>query len=114
MADIATYAGDTTVVDYVVTVDGAAVNLTGLTLRWAARRNYGDAVPVIAKETGQGITHTDPPNGKAQLKLLPADTAGLAESGLTTLIWALRLYDGADVYTVATGLLTVQPVAQRS
>ena len=70
MADIATYAGDTTVVDYVVTVDGAAVNLTGLTLRWAARRNYGDAVPVIAKETGQGITHTDPPNGKAQLKFV--------------------------------------------
>jgi len=113
MSDITTYAGDTTTVDYTVMLDNQPVDLTGLTLRWAARRSYGDAEAVIEKETGSGIVHTDTANGRARLTLLPADTAGLAVSSPATLVWALRLYDSNNIYTVATGLLVVQPVAQR-
>ena len=113
MSDITTYAGDTTIVDYTVILNGAAVDLTGLTLRWAARRAYSDSAPAIVKETGSGIVYTDAAHGKVRLTLRPADTASLAISSPTTLVWALRLYDGSDVYTVATGQLIVQPVAQR-
>ena len=113
MSDITTHAGDTTVVDYTVTLDGAPVNLTGLTLRWAARRSYSDSEAVIEKSTGSGIVHTDAAKGQARLTLSPSDTASLAVSGPAALVWALRLYDGGDVYTVATGLMTIQPVAQR-
>jgi hypothetical protein len=113
MSDITMYAGDTTTVDYTVTLNGAAVDLTDLILKWAARQSYGDAKAVIEKGTGAGIVYTDAANGKAQLTLLPADTMNLAVSRPMTLVWALRLYDGTDIYTVATGLLTIQPVAQR-
>jgi hypothetical protein len=113
VSDITTYAGDTTTVDYTVMLNGEPVDLTGLTLKWAARRSYGDTEAVIQKETGDGITHTDPQAGKARLTLLPADTASLAVSTTCTLVWALRLYDGSDVYTVATGMLVINPVAER-
>jgi len=113
LSDIVMYAGDTTIADYTVSLNGTPVDLTGLTLKWAARWKPGDSVPVIEKATGSGIVHIDAVNGKARLTLVPADTAALAVSSVAILVWALRLYDASDIYTVATGLLVIEPAAQR-
>jgi len=113
MNDIAIYAGDTVIIDYTIILNDAVVDLTGLTLKWAARLHYGDEIPAIEKVTGNGIVHVDAKNGKARLTLMPEDTANLAVSSTATLVWALRLYDNDNIHTVAAGLLIVQPVAQR-
>ena len=102
METITIHAGDTVKINYTVMLNGAPVNLTGLTLKWAARRSFSD------------ITYTDPANGIAQVTLLPSDTASLAVSVPATYYWTLRLYDGTNVYTVAEGVLEVHPVAQRA
>jgi hypothetical protein len=111
VSGIAIYAGDSLAVDYTITLDGVAVDISTATLAWEAKYSYSDLVPVIQKTTGAGISHTNPTAGLATLRLLPADTSALATDSPVTLVWSLRLFAGDDVYTVATGLLVVEPAA---
>lgn len=91
-----------------VTQNGVALNITGKTIRFAAKRQYSDASPLIAKATGGGITVTDGPNGKAEIEIAPADTEAMANTK-TVLVCDLLMVDGLREYHLAGGTLTVLP-----
>jgi hypothetical protein len=79
MPDLEMFRGNDRTFTLTVARDGRAVDLTGATLRWKARKSVKDldADAVINKATGNGITITDPPNGIVDLTLLSADTKSL-------------------------------------
>jgi hypothetical protein len=72
------YKGDTRNISVSVEDDdGAAVDLTGATIKWAAA-NTPTSVAVISKQTGgSGISITDASGGVFVITLQPADTASL-------------------------------------
>jgi hypothetical protein len=112
MADLAMTRGTTALVTLTL-VDGAgaALDLTGTTLRFTAKRSLRDAQAdaVIAKVTGAGITHRTPQSGGiADVAIAPADTSGLAPHPIA-LAYDVELVSGADVYSTETGTLTVSP-----
>jgi hypothetical protein len=115
--DLGTMArGDDKTITIAVSDAGGAVDLTGTTLWFTAKRSLAEADPgLFQKRTGSGITHRAQVGadlGKADVAIAPADTAGLP-AFRTTLLWDVQLVDGATgkVYTVASGTLTVDPDA---
>jgi hypothetical protein len=91
--------------------DGAALDLTGTTLHFTAKRSLRDAQAdaVIAKVTGAGITHRTPQSGGiADVAIAPADTSGLAPYPIA-LAYDVELVSGVDVYATESGTLTVSP-----
>lgn len=90
---------------------GAAVDLTGATLKFLAKRSVGDAdgAAIITKTyPSGGIVVTTPASGVAQVQVLSADTQALANEE-TVLYWELQVTSAANPYTVAGGLLTMEP-----
>lgn len=81
--NIADYvAGDSLVIELTVRdARGAAVDLTGATIRWGmapvAVRQVGD--PVVTKTVGAGIEVTDAPKGKCRITLGAGDVADPGE-----------------------------------
>jgi hypothetical protein len=70
-------AGDTkTLVVTVRDAEGTAVNLTGSTIKWQAKRSLGKAAS-LSKVSASGITLTDPTNGEFSVALDPSDTEDL-------------------------------------
>jgi hypothetical protein len=57
--------------------NGAALDLTGMTLTYALSRTAEDASPLITKTIGSGITVISAAGGQIQIDLLSADTASL-------------------------------------
>lgn len=108
--DLSMRRGDTLRIDHTVTQGGAALNLTGKTLRFTAKRSHadGDAAAVFTKMIGSGITVTNAVGGLASTTISPADTSGLPALA-QLLVWDLQLVDGSNVYTVETGTLLVSP-----
>jgi hypothetical protein len=112
MAALTMTRGSTALVTVTV-IDGAgaALDLTGTTLRFTAKRSLRDAQAdaVIAKATGAGITHRSPESGGiADVDIEPADTSGLAPYPIA-LAYDVELVSGADVYATESGTLTVSP-----
>ncbi len=114
MADHTLRRGDAATITVTV-VDGnlAALDLTGKTLRFTAKRSVKDAqaAAVLAKVTGSGITHQTQSGatlGKADVAILPADTSGLPAHP-TTLVYDVQLTDGTNPYTTETGTLSILP-----
>lgn len=98
-------SGDTITITVTVTDSaGAAVDLTGASIRWSARK-LGEADNAIEKTTSAGeVELTDPTAGEFEVVLEPADTASLAgvyqhESEITDV--------AGGVTTVATGAMTL-------
>ena len=110
MADFTMKRGDTLPINHTVTDGGAAVNLTGKSLRFMAKRSVADAdsAAVITKTIGSGITVTNPTGGLAQTLISPADTTGLPAIA-QLLQWDLQMVDGSNVYTLESGTLLVSP-----
>lgn len=92
------------------TSNGQPFDLTGATLKFLAKRRAGDADAgaVITKTDGDGIVVPLPTNGVAQVQILEADTAALANEE-TVLVWELQVTSSANPFTVAGGLLTIEP-----
>lgn len=90
---------------------GAAVNLSGCTLRFTAKLVATDtdaASTAIKKYTGSGVTHINEAAGTYRVTLTPADTSSLTAT--TVYVWDLQLTDGSSqVFTVADGTLTILP-----
>lgn len=101
--------GDT--LDFKVTVkEGATpMNLTGLLDAWMTAKSditHTDANAVFVKRLGTGITVTNATGGEMKVKVAPADTNSLAP-GLK-LYYDLQIKTSAsDIYTLATGTLTI-------
>lgn len=98
-------SGDNITVGVTVTdADGAAVDLTGATIRWSARK-LGEAANAIEKSSGAGeVELTDPTAGEFEVELEPADTDDLEgvfqhESEITDV--------AGRVTTVAIGAMTL-------
>lgn len=101
--------GDTSFIDFAVTLGGSPQNITGWALWFTAKRRVGDADPgVLQKSTnGGGVTITNAVGGLGTVTVAPADTTALPEER-TTLYADLQGRDGAgNIFTLSTGLLTV-------
>jgi hypothetical protein len=99
--------------------DSGPVDLTGKTLRFAAKLSFTDPdPPLIDKATGNGITHLDQgvaaTKGRAILKLVAADTSALDPDRTTVLYYQTRLVIGSDPYVVEAGKLACEPVVDRT
>lgn len=73
-ANISFYKGE----DITLTVTMSPVtNITGWTLQFMVKKQYGDATAQITKTVGSGITITDATNGVFTVAIARADTSGL-------------------------------------
>jgi hypothetical protein len=89
--------------------DGAALVLTGGTLRFTVKTRASDLDndAIIAKSTGSGITHTDPTGGLAQLVVAAADTSAVTKT-LRGLKWDLQFTSASgEVYTLQEGTMDI-------
>jgi hypothetical protein len=99
--------GTTKLVNFTVTLDDVAVNLTGTTLRFEARQTYLSDT-LIEKHTGRGITITDAAAGECQVKINAADTASFTQT-THNLKYDLRYTAGTESHIVAVGTLVIRP-----
>jgi hypothetical protein len=103
------WRGDTEVFDAAITVAGVAVNITGCSLKFTAKRSLqdSDADAVFQLATPSEIVITDGPNGLCQITVASADTSGLL---VPTLCYCdLQLVDTlGNVSTTATGTLLIK------
>lgn len=75
--DFEMFSGEQKELAIAITDDaGAAVDLTGVTVRWSLARTARSA-PLIEKVTGDGIVVTDAAGGACTVTLVPADTEAL-------------------------------------
>lgn len=91
--------------------NGQPLNLTGAGLWFTVKRSHQetDAQAVVRKTIGQGITVVDAAAGRADVRLLPADTAALPGQRLT-LVWDCQVKDAAGLVSTAdSGQLVVEP-----
>lgn len=106
MADFTMYAGDTKVLSVTVLDEaGAAVNITGTTIRWWLAKNAKKTGldVLIKKDTVDGITITDGPAGKFEVTLASSDTEGLKGS----YYHEAEVDDSGTISTVLTGKATI-------
>lgn len=99
MANLSIYRGDTVSFTSAVKRSGVAVNLTGATLWFTAKRLISDidANAVIAKTSGSGIVVLSAVDGTYRVDLLPADTASLTKT--TQLYYDVQLKESNGVVT---------------
>lgn len=103
------WRGDTEVFDAAITVAGVAVNITGCSLRFTAKRSLSDADAdaVFQLVTPTEITITNGPGGLCQITVASTDTDQLL---VPTLCYCdLQLVDTLNnVSTTATGTLLIK------
>ena len=88
---------------------GQAIDIDGMSIVWGIYR-VKDKVIVLQKETGDGITITDPAEGLFDIVLTPAETRYL---GGESYYHEAVVIDGDDQSTVLFGVITIHksPVA---
>lgn len=101
------FRGDAAGWRFPVTLDGAAVDVTGASVRFTAKRlpTDADGSAVITRTVGSGVTLTDPTNGVITVVLDPDDTDALEVP--VTLLWDLQVTSGGLPRTVAHGTLAI-------
>jgi hypothetical protein len=108
MSEFRMFRGDDRVLTVTIIEEGGPLDLTGVLLRFTAKRKLTDADSdaVISKATGDGISHgMDPTLGIATVTLDAEDTEGEAPGPLR---WDVQLTDGDGlVRTIATGRLVL-------
>lgn len=108
-----------------LTITVANLSASGLNAfndaRFTAKRDVGDAdtLAIINKRLAAGITITTDGNattpGVLSVAIAAADTQGLPSGYPVALSYDVRLYDAlGDAYTVASGVLTVEPTATQA
>ena len=104
------WRGDTEVFDAAVTVSGVAIDITGCSLRFTAKRNLNDtdAEAIFQITTaGGGIVITNGPAGLAEITVASADTAPVTQA--IKCYCDLQLVDTfSNVSTTTTGTLTIK------
>lgn len=108
--DFPLVAGDSHLIEFAVTENGVAADLTGATaLRWGCVKRRADGTftgaAVVTKALGSGVEITDAAGGVIQVTLDPDDTAELPAGAY---YHELELTDaGGAVITLATGTLNL-------
>jgi gamma-glutamyl:cysteine ligase YbdK (ATP-grasp superfamily) len=96
--------GDTLILEFTVTENSTAKDITGATVKWQAARTVTSA-SVVSKSTGSGITLTDPTNGVLQVSIASADTKDLSA---TEYHHELEVTDASsNIHTAAVGTMTL-------
>lgn len=106
------YTGSRSLVVTVTDAAGAAVDLTGTSARFMAKRNRADADAdaVISKSTGSGITLASPQTGATKGVAYIAIAAGdTDELEARPYYCELEATDSVGVITLATGALVIEP-----
>ncbi|WP_141500961.1 hypothetical protein [Paenibacillus luteus] len=85
-----------------VTVTVADVDLTGATVKWAAKKSIYNTEHDVYKDTESGVVITEP--NKFVITLVPADTAALSGGYYHE---AVLTDASGNVSTVLTGKLTI-------
>jgi hypothetical protein len=108
--------GDTPIFDIaVVDVNGDPLDVSSAYVWFTAKYNYGDLDDdaVFQKTVGNGIFLTNSAYGEMSIQLDSSDTAAILDK--TRLKYDVQIKDiSGSVYTVATGLLSVEPDVTRS
>jgi hypothetical protein len=102
--------GDTVAITITVTLAGVAVDLTGASVWFTAKRHLtdADASAVFQLTVGAGIVLTNAAGGVATATILPAHTSGLTGES-TRLHFDVQVKPAAGtVHTVARGALVVR------
>lgn len=89
---------------------GAAVNLTGKTLKFSVKRNARDTdanAVMVLSTPGSGIAVVSAANGTATLTIAPANTSGL-ENFDQFCRYELVLKDGTAVYPLDAGSFVIR------
>jgi hypothetical protein len=110
------YRGDTHILDMSVSQAGEAVNLTGYTITFTAKKDIkdADAAPTtIQKTLGSGIVVLDAPTGKIRITLNSADTATFPDV-VTTYVADVQIKKDGITTTVASGTITITPDVTRT
>jgi hypothetical protein len=107
--DFDIYYGNTKVIDLTITADGEAVDLTGMDLVFTAKVDHNSPALIQVDTDDGGIVVTSAVDGEARLTLTPTETE-LLENKVYAVVYDVKLVDGANVYTVLTGRLMVNPV----
>lgn len=97
--------GDTIVLRATVTRSSSALDITGCTAKFTARRYSGSDI-LIQKTTSNGIALTTPASGILTVTIEPQDTASFTEDLILAAEIELTETDGR-VTTVARGKLMV-------
>lgn len=108
--------GNTVPITVVITVDGAPYDLTGCTLFFTGKTDLSQADDdaLFEKETGNGITHINIPEGRAKIVLPAAETYDAPIDETIYCDIQLKTADG-EIYTVASGKLTfLEDVTRRT
>ena len=111
MSNFAITRGDTVEFSASITLGGVALNITGASLWFTAKKQFIDADEdaVFQKTIGDGITVTNAASGLITIAIDPEDTEELSNVK-TQLQYDLQMKDSEDkVYTVASGTLVVNP-----
>ena len=90
--------------------NGAAINLTGASLTWAAypagTAKTGAPVAFLTKTVGSGITVISAPAGTIELAFTPVQTVDKAGS----YPWELELVEaGGDTWLAGSGTMRISP-----
>ncbi len=103
LANISFYKGE----DVVLTVSMTPTTaISGWTLQFTMRTQYGDPTALVTKTNGSGIAITDSVNGVFTVSLASADTAGL---DLRAYVYDIQRIDSGARTVLTIGNLTLLP-----
>jgi hypothetical protein len=89
-----------------ITQDGVALDLTGMTVSWAAKSAHSDTAFALGP---YNATLTLPLEGKCRVDIPDADSQALTKSAY---LWDAKVTAGADEVAVARGVLLILSAVQ--
>jgi hypothetical protein len=103
VANFSFYKGE----DVTITDTASPVtNITGWSLQFTVRKQYGDATALITKTVGAGITITDATNGVFKVAIANGDTANLAPGAY---VYDIQRIDAGFRTVLSTGTMNILP-----
>lgn len=103
LANISFYKGEDVVLTVTMTPTTA---ISGWTLQFTMRTQYGDPTALVTKSLGSGIAITNPTSGIFTVSLASADTAGLE---LRTYVYDIQRIDSGARTVLTIGNITLLP-----
>jgi len=103
LANLSFYRGE----DITLTVTMTPVtDITGWTLQFTVRKQYGDTTALLAKTVGAGVTITDATNGVFTVALASAETTGL---DLRAYVYDIQRTNAGNRTVLTIGSVTLLP-----
>lgn len=103
IANISFYKGEDVTLTVTMT---PATSISGWTLQFTLRKQYGDTVALITKTIGSGITVTDAGNGVFKIALASADSSAL---DLRAYVYDIQRTDVGNRTVLTIGNVTLLP-----